>query len=229
MLTLKSKYDLVFIMINDEKKRVFIYALFIIGSLLIIISTYIFAFQIPVLDSTLASEQEAMAVSDYNYLLGTMYQIHSFDTYNFRNILEEVNPNSKTKLQQITNQYQHINVMELVYFYTSIYRKVPTKTQLSIWENMDNKPLIDEQNQIINTTEWTNSFKRNAENITNLRLEKSILQQKGITIQVIGLVFIHLSTILQFIWFGTPKKNRYKTEKVRGKTYIRDKTKQNKK
>ena len=85
---------------DGKTKENIVVILFIVGFIFIIISTFNFVYQIPNLEIQISNNEEALRISDNNFLLFSLYQFNENSIKNQMKMLSDLNPNS-TKIKSL--------------------------------------------------------------------------------------------------------------------------------
>lgn len=183
-----------FIVVNlkffNSKKCVVI--LFLIGIILISISTFNFAYKIPELDETIGVKEKAIRSFENSHNLYQIMKIGETNTLNQLRLLSEINPNS-TEMKKMYDDLISYKRFALIYLYQFSKGKVAEENITEEWKKMDFNQLGKEEEKYVNTSYLENQVNSRNELIKN---KQSILFQ-SIIFQIVGLLINQFATILE--------------------------------
>ncbi len=188
--------------VGEKTKENIVVKLFIVGFIFIIISTFYFIYQIPNLEMETSSSEEVLRISDYNYLLFSLYQSNEDSIRNQIKTLSDLDPNS-TKIKSLQDDLVLTERISLAYMYTSVTGKVVDSNLVNEWNNMNISQLEAEKNKI---SEISPSIaEKMADSLTKLRKNKKDLHFYASFLQILGLSFNQIALLLQIKWIKGSK------------------------
>ncbi len=185
-------------MVEEKIKENIVVILFIVGFVFIIISTFYFVYQIPNLEMETSSSEEALRISDYNFLLYSLYQSNEDSIRNQIKTLSDLDPNS-TKIKSLQDDLVLTERVSLAYMYTSVTGKVVNSNLINEWNNMNISQLEAEKNNISKIS--PKIAEKMTDSLTKLRMNKKDLHFFSSILQILGLSLNQIALLLQIKWF----------------------------
>ncbi len=184
-------------MVEEKIKENIVVILFIVGFIFIIISTFYFIYQIPNLELETSSSEEVLRISDYNFLLYSLYQSNEDSIRNQIKTLSDLDPNS-TKIKSLQNDLVLTERISLAYMYASVTGKVVDSNLINEWNNMNVSQLDAEKNKISKIS--PRIAEKMTDSLAKLRKDKKDLHFFSSLLQILGLSFNQIALLLQIKW-----------------------------
>lgn len=180
------------------KKKNLVVVIFIIGLILIVISTINFLYKIPKLDKEISETDEQVKIRWDAYSKFQINEASGLDTYHQLKILSEINPKS-SEINNLERDMLILKRQSLIYLSQFVQGTMADEKLTERWAGMNFDELEKEK---IAFAESSANFQDILGKLNKLKSDKQTVQFWSAIFQILGLVINQLAILLHIKWFS---------------------------